>query len=108
MKAYARKHRYRLRNLHDGYPVPPARRQKPDTSRLGYAGVSERWDAIVGRNGYITTDAGQLSVFLEYKSAQGVNLAARQIQAMGGWLDQVGDRELGATVDPKHIDKLLK
>ena len=28
--AYAREHRYRVRNLHDGYPVSPARRTKQE------------------------------------------------------------------------------
>ncbi|UCE61970.1 MAG: hypothetical protein JSU63_09620, partial [Phycisphaerales bacterium] len=46
--AYAKKHRYRIRNLHDGGPVPPAMPQKSSKDKLGYVGESDRWDAIVG------------------------------------------------------------
>ena len=48
--AYARKHRYRLRNLHDGGAVPPARYRKPKGERpaaqAGYVGQDERLDAL--------------------------------------------------------------
>ena len=96
--AYARKHRYRLRNLHDGGPVPPALPQKSDTRRLGYTGASDRCDAIVGHNGYVTMDGDHLSVFVEYKSAKGVNRAEVRLKAIGGRIDRVGDTELGATL----------
>ena len=79
--AYARKHRYRLRNLHDGGPVPPALPKKSDTHRLGYVGAVDRWDAIVGHNGYVAMDGDRLSVFVEYKSANGVNRAVTRLQA---------------------------
>ncbi|UCE61339.1 MAG: hypothetical protein JSU63_06240, partial [Phycisphaerales bacterium] len=40
--AFARKHRYRIRNLHDGGPVPPAMPQKSSKDKLGYVGDSDR------------------------------------------------------------------
>ncbi|UCE62046.1 MAG: hypothetical protein JSU63_10055, partial [Phycisphaerales bacterium] len=40
--AYAKKHRYRIRNLHDGGPVPPAMPQKSSKDKLGYVGDSDR------------------------------------------------------------------
>lgn len=53
---YARRHRYRMRNLHDGGPVPPARRMKSQgettpTAQVGYVGKDDRSDPIVGYGG---------------------------------------------------------
>ena len=44
---YARQHRLRTRNLHDGHPVPPARLMPKQRigERTGYIGESDRLDA---------------------------------------------------------------
>ena len=108
LSAYARKHRYRVRNLHDGGPVPPALPSNDDRSRTGYIGASERWNAIVGYNGYVTMDGEDLSVCLFYKSAMGVNRALVRLKAMGAEIDQVGDTEVGATVHADRIEDVLR
>ncbi len=61
---YARQHRYRLRNLHDGEPVPPAPKQKSDDNGVGHVGASDRWDAIVGYDGYVADEGepGRLGI----------------------------------------------
>ncbi|UCE61393.1 MAG: hypothetical protein JSU63_06520, partial [Phycisphaerales bacterium] len=70
--AYAREHRYRVRNLHDGKPVPPAMPKKSSRDKVGYVGDLDRWDAIVGHRGYVAMDGGQLTISVFYKSPQGV------------------------------------
>ncbi|MEW6249953.1 MAG: hypothetical protein AB1716_04845, partial [Planctomycetota bacterium] len=60
IRAYAREHRLRLRNLHDGRPVPPFRPAKAN-SRAGYTGIADRWDAFIGRRGYIALVGNKLS-----------------------------------------------
>jgi hypothetical protein len=64
---YARQHRYRVRNLHDGGPVLPARR-KSKPARTGYAGVEDRADAIVAHRGYLTAEDRGLGICLFFKS----------------------------------------
>ncbi len=110
---YAREHRYRLRNLHDGGPCPPAIWKPPPDYKPavhGYVGQEERCDAIVGHSGYISDDGepGMLGIFLFYKSAQGVNKAQARIKAMGGTVDQVGDTEIGGSVPVEAIEDALK
>lgn len=53
--AYARKHRLRVRNLHDAFPVPETRRRGRRRS-AGY--TAERHTGIVCRDGYIDFEAG--------------------------------------------------
>ena len=89
LTAYARKNRYRVRNLHDGDPVPPARRTRPKgdspAAQAGFIGKEDRYDAIVGYDGYVTDEGnGQLGIYLTYGSAKGVNRAEARIRALGG------------------------
>ena len=80
--AYARKHRYRLRNLHDGGPVPPAIWKPPKGYRPVCTGDEDRFDAIVGYDGYVAMDGDELTICLFYKSANGVKRAISRLQAL--------------------------
>lgn len=51
--AYARQHRLRVRNVHDGAPVPPMRRPRAGRRRARLIGADDRLDAIIGRFGYV-------------------------------------------------------
>ncbi len=93
--AYARKHRYRLRNLHDGGPVPPARKKNKSTT-TGYVGVEDRADAIVGQRGFVTIENTGLDICLFFKSGRGVACAKTEIKALDGQVTQEGDCELAA------------
>ena len=106
--AYAKKHRYRMRNLHDGGPVPPAIWKPPKGGYPSWRGAAERMDAIVGRRGYVAMDGDKLSVCLFYRSAKGVKRAVERLEAIGGQIDQVGDMEMGATAPAEHIDELMR
>lgn len=114
LTAYAREHRYRLRNLHDGGPVPPARyrRSKGEmpAGQAGYIGQDDRQDAIVGCDGYIVDEGepGQLGIYLQYRSGRGVRRAHARIQAMGGTVSQVGDTEIAGTVPVNRVEDALK
>ena len=106
--AYAREHRYRLRNLHDGGPVPPAIWKPPKGYKPVYTGAEDRFDAIVGYDGYVAMDGDELSVCLFYRSTKGVNRAITRLKAMGGRMDQEGDTEVGATVPVSQIEEVLR
>ncbi len=109
LTAYAQEHRYRVRNLHDGHPVPPARRRKGHDASTGYVGTDDRWDAIAGYDGYVTDEgAGQLGVCLFYRSARGVGRAEQRIRAMGGTVTQVGDTEIAGNIPVERIENALK
>ncbi len=108
LAAYAKKYRYRLRNLHDGGPVPPAKPARGAGGPTGYIGATERMDAIVGSKGYVTMDGNELSVCLFHKNALGINRAVPRLEAIGARIDQIGDTELGATFSVEHIDEVLQ
>ncbi|UCC28728.1 MAG: hypothetical protein JSU86_11055 [Phycisphaerales bacterium] len=105
---YARKHRYRVRNLHDGGPVAPARWKPPQGYRPVYVGKDDRWDAIVGYAGYVAFDGCDLSVFLFFKSNRGVTSALKRLKAIGARIDQIGDTEVGAFAPVERIEEVLK
>ncbi len=105
--SYARERRYRLRNLHDGSPVPPARKKNKSTT-TGYVGVDDRSDAIVGQRGYLTAEDGGLGICLFYKSGRGVATAKVEIKALDGQVTQEGDCELAAWLPIEKLDAALK
>lgn len=112
--AFAKKHRYRLRNLHDGGPIPPAiyRRPKgaPPAGQVGYIGEDDRQDAIVGHQGSITDEGetGMLSICLHYRSTKGVNRARARIQEIGGIIRQEGDDEIAGSIPIEKIEEALQ
>lgn len=107
--AYARAHRFRLRNLHDG-GVPPAIWKPPKGYRPTYVGDDDRMDAIVGRNGYVAFEGepGRLGICLFYRSGKGVNQARAKIQAMGGTVVLEGDTEIAGTIPVENVEEALK
>jgi hypothetical protein len=104
---YARRNRFRIRNLHDGSPVPPARRSGKST-KTGCIGPVDRWDVIVGQRGYLATENGGLSVFQFFNSARGVSGAKSAIEALDGQVTQEGDSELAASLPMGALDEALK
>ena len=111
---YAREHRYRVRNLSDGRACPPARLVKPKgatpTAQVGHIGQDDRFDAIVGYDGYVCDQgaSGWLGIYLSYGSARGANRGVERIKGMGGRVDQVGDTEVAGVVPVEAIGDALK
>ncbi len=110
---FAREHRYRTRNLHDGQPVPPARRIKPKgetpAAQAGYIGDEDRIDAIVGFQGYVADEGepGMLGIYLHHKNGIGVKRSSARIKAMGGRVDQVGDTEVAGAIPVEQLEGAL-
>jgi len=108
---YARRHRLRTRNLHDGHPVPPARLMPKQRigERTGYIGESDRLDAIVGYCGALTDEHEQgLGVYLQYKTSKGVGIGIRKILEVGGTIHQVGDFEVTGYIPWDCIEDALR
>ena len=107
---YARKHRLRTRNLHDGHPVSPARLTPHErtSDRTGYIGVDDRLDVIVGYCGALTDEDRQgLGVYLHYKTSKGVGIGIRKILEVGGTIHQVGDFEVTGYIPWDCIEDAL-
>ena len=83
---YANTHRLRVRNLHDGGAVPPAKANMKASG--GYISKTDRLDAVVGRRGYLFEQDGLLHFFIEFKTQRGIRSAVKQIQAAGGQVDR--------------------
>lgn len=111
---YARKRRYRTRNLSDGGPCPPARWMKPKgttpAAQVGHIGQDDRFDVIVGYDGYVCDQGapGWLGIYLSYKSSKGVSRAAGRIKGLGGRADQVGDFEVAGVVPFEAMAEALE
>lgn len=94
LTAHAKKHPYRLRNLHDGGRVPPAMPVRESGRPTGYVGATQRMDVIVGRCGYVAMDGDEVSLCLFHKNALEVNRAVPRLEAIGVRIDQLGERPL--------------
>lgn len=108
LREYARRHRYRVRNLHDGHPVPPAKR--PPRGQRGadaFGADDDRMDAIVGRFGYIVIESDGLGWFLVANSRPPHGKIAT-IREAGGQVNQLGDREAGGTAPTSAMKTLTK
>ena len=61
--------------------------------------------------GLLLTDEGEpgrLGIFLDYRSAKGVNRSQSRIEAMSGLVNQVGDFEIAGTIPVEGIDEALR
>ncbi len=104
LREYARRHRYRVRNLHDGHPVPPAR--APKQGRRGpQAFREERMDAIVGSFGYVTIESDRLGWYIGeiQKPAKRIKI----VREAGGIVTQRGDRDAAGHAPLAALEKLL-
>jgi hypothetical protein len=107
---YAKRHRYRVRNLHDGYPVPPMKppNWRHDHSR-GYWGKEERMDAIIGRYGYVCDEGnGRIGWFLAFQTRRPMTVRLKKLVAVGASLIQEGDTEAGGDAPVELIDRLVE
>jgi len=105
LREYAQRHRLRLRNLHDGGPVPPAK--KVSKGRQVFTGDDDRWDAIVGRRGYVAMDGDRLSVYAHYPSVRAKTCGMRTLVEAGVVVQQDGDTEIGGWAPVERIEDVL-
>jgi hypothetical protein len=80
---YAAAHRYRVRNLHDGRPVPPFRVRVTKRGKAkGYVAAEDRQDAVIGLYGYVSRGCdGRLEWLL--RRTKGKAAALRRLEAAG-------------------------
>ena len=105
---YANRHRYRVRNLHDGRPLHPLRvpvggRGKSD----GYVGL-DRMDVIIGQHGYVCDEGGgRIGWYVFAKSRQGLNQWTPKLKAAGAEIKQDCDWEMAGDAPVESVDAVL-
>jgi hypothetical protein len=107
--AYAAEHRCRVRNLHDGDPVPPLRRPH-DHGPSAYRGDEDRQDAIICRDGYV--DYGGFGVdrigfCVLCRSRRALAVRLRLLTQAGATVTQEGDTEAAGHAPLDRIDDVL-
>ena len=106
---YAKQHRYRLRNLHDGHPCPPARAPRVGERgrEVAFRADDDREMAIVGSRGYVTAEDHGLGFMLAFKSKQGKTLAMQRLAGTAVEIRQERDEELAGWAPVGCLDVLL-
>ncbi len=97
----AKSRRYRIRNLHDGFPVPPARRVG---RKGGSRGSEDRFDAVVGLRSYVFQDRNRLE-FSIFRTKKAAGYAIREARKFGGIIAQDGDTEFGGWMEDSPISR---
>lgn len=96
LREYAKINRYRVRNLHDGGPVPPAQWKRPkDHVPAVHGSNAEAWWGIVGSRGYVAADVGGLSWMIWGGNRLAIDPRLARLAEAGILPDQTGDREVG-------------
>lgn len=109
LRAYAAEHGYRIRNLHDGEPVPPTRRPA-DHEAPAYKGAADRADAIIGKDCYV--DFGgfgedRIGFCVLCRSRRALNIRLTRLRAAGATIVQEGDTEAAGYAPLARIDDVL-
>jgi hypothetical protein len=110
LRAYTAEHRYRVRNVHAGAPVPPARRTG-DLDSIGYRGGEDRDDAIIGRDGYVDYGgwgSDRIGWCVLCKSQRALNKRLRPLRRAGATVVQEGDTEPAGHAPLARIDEVVK
>jgi hypothetical protein len=108
--AYAREHHHRVRNLHDGAPIPPTRRTLDGPAVVAYRGVTDRDDAIICRDGYVdaTGDGPERIGFCVLcRSPRGLLARLRLLEQVGATITQEGDTEAAGYAPVARIAEVL-
>ena len=107
--AYAREHRLRLRNLHDGGPVPPVKRTER-TRTVAYRGAEDRGDAILCKFGYVDFGgfgADRIGFCLLCSSARSMSKRLQMLAETGATVVQEGDSEVAGYAPLAEIESVL-
>ena len=109
LQTYAREHGYRLRNLHDGGPVPPTRRQ-PRATSAAHRGAADRHDAIIGRDGFVDFagwPADRVGWCAFCRSTRQLTHRLRALDAAGAVVVQCGESEAAGHAPVDRLAEVL-
>jgi hypothetical protein len=109
--AYADEHRCRVRNLHDGDPVPPTRRPLNGRHRMVYRAADDRDDVIICRDGYVAaydSTGNHVAFCVLCRSPRVLQARLRALHCLGATITQLGDWEAAGHAPASQIDGVLK
>lgn len=107
--SYASQHRYRLRNLHDGLPCPPARQRRPKGRRAAFAGREDRDLAVVCQLGYICAEGDGIGWVLLCPSKRGLGHRLTRLRRLPGVaVRQEADTEAAGTATIAALPGVLR
>lgn len=105
---YARAHGLRVRNLHDGLPIPPARPKRVPGQRPAFGGEQGRDLAIVCRHGYVHAEGRQIGWVLLCGTARTCNFRLDQLRQVPGLVvQQEGDSEAAGVAPVAAVADVL-
>ncbi len=106
---FGQEHGYRVRNLADGAPCPPARRQRKPGERTAYTGREDRDLAIIGAHGFIalSAPAGMVGFCIFRKSRRRLMSTLRALVELGAVVTPEGETEAGGHLPLTRIDDAL-
>lgn len=108
-KSLAQKYKFRIRNIHDGFLVPPTRTTKNVRRSRGYSSTEDRFDVIICRYGYLYVENNQLDFVLLAKSKRRFNSCMDQLRRIDGIVfKQEGDTESAGCVSIRFTDDVAR
>ena len=103
--AYAKKHRYRVRNLHDGQGVPPTRRRG---ERRPGGFIGERHDAITCYDGYVDVlGVGRIGWCVLVETRRQLTARLAKLETIGVEITHEGDAEAAGWAPEDRIADVL-
>ena len=103
IKSLAKKNRWRVRNLHDGFPVPPMTRKRGSARSKGYKDDESRHDAIVCSFGYVDNDGWTIIA----RSGRHLGELLKKLAKIGVSVRQEGDTE-ACGVSPGGLEAVAR
>jgi len=91
----AKKKKLKVRNLVDGFPVPPMR--QTERKSRGYRGDKDASWAVIGRLGYIQQDGSTMSCSMFLPNSRKTKMCVKEAERLGASIKQQGDTELSFT-----------
>ena len=105
---WADNNNYQVRNLHDGYPVPPMKVGKRD-GRPGYAAPEDRMDVIIGQKGYVCYEVpGRIGWYFCGADGKERLEAERKLRKLSATTVWRGDYEAGGDAPLSTIRAILR
>ena len=105
---HAQRHRYRVRNLHDGRPVPPVRQKRTPGRRAAFGGAGDRLGVIACRHGYVVAEGEGIGWVLLCRSKRSFTPRLEAIGAVTGvMVAQAGDSEAAGDAPATAVEELL-
>ncbi len=108
VKQYAGEHRHRVRNLHDGRPVPSVCPKGKADQPVAFIGPTERDDVIMCKRGYVHAEGEAVGWVLMTRSARALGYRLGPMRQIPGVVvEQEGATEAAGTAPVEAAAEVL-